>query len=550
MKRVIFFGLILLLAACASDTNKPSSDTVSPAIPSNVKVLAGNAQAIVSWQANSESDLESYTIYWGSAVNNLADSVIVDKTASSKTVTGLTNDTTYFFALSAEDTSGNKSTLSEPIAITPSATADITPPILQSSNPADNATDVPPRNPSITLVFSEPMNAADFAFSIVPPFRASDASLDELLELTWNNNDTTLTIKPSVSELVPENTLFTLTLTTANDRAGNALVGDNDITFTTGKDIPRLVSSVPADGATDVPLGTSTITLTFSKPLEAKGFHLDKAFYCDSGSVENNDTEFILLGCELADNHTYEITFDGQDQEGNAFTGKLSFTTIPDTTPPSVTGSVPGSDQTTVALQDNIIIYFDDEMDEASTLGAVSSNLPLGCTWELSQDLDTLVCEPSNLQADTTYVITIGEEAKDTSEKNLVGSGFCRGSPPCSYTFKFSTGSTIDETRPTINTDLSEPDNGAEGIPIHSTINVIFTEKMNEASVERVFRADTGDTEITGTFGWFNSGMVFFPSSPLPSCTNIHVTITTEATDRALNFLANPYDITFKTVCN
>lgn len=550
MKRVIFFGLMFLLVACGGHTNKPSTDTTAPATPSNLKVLAGNAQATVTWQANAESDLKQYTLFWGNAANNLPDSIVVEKAASSQTVTGLTNDTPYFFAVSAEDTSGNKSNLSEPIAITPSATADITPPILQSSNPADNATDVPPRNPSITLVFSEPMNTADFAYTIVPPFIASDANPDEKLELTWNNNDTMLTVKPSSSQLIPENTLFTLTLTTANDRAGNALVGDNEIAFTTGKDIPRLLSSFPADGATEVPLDTSTITLTFSKPLEAKNFHLDKAFYCDSGSLENNDTQFILLGCELADNHTYEITFEGQDQGGNPFTGKLSFTTIPDTTPPSVTGSVPGSDQTMVALQDNIIIYFDDEMDEASTLEAVSSNLPLGCTWELSQDLDTLVCEPSNLQTDTTYLITVGAEAKDTSEKNLVGSGFCRGAPPCAYSFKFSTGITIDETRPTINTDLSEPDNGETGVVLTSTINVIFSEKMNEESVERVFRADTSDIEIAGTFGWFNSGMVFFPSSPLPSCTNIHVTITTEATDRALNFLANPYDITFKTVCN
>jgi Bacterial Ig-like domain len=191
-------------------------------------------------------------------------------------------------------------------------------------------------------------------------------------------------------------------------------------------------------------------------------------------------------------------------------------------------------------------IYFDDVMDKASAVAAVSSSSPLNCTWEFT---DGLECLAPNLAENTTYIITVDTTAKDTSD-NPLSLRFCRGSFPCAYSFKFSTGSTVDETRPTINTDLSEPDNGVTDVALTSTINVIFSEKMNEASVERVFRAATGDTEITGTFGWFNSGMVFFPSSPLPSCTNIHVTITSEATDRALNFLANPYDITFKTVCN
>jgi Bacterial Ig-like domain/Fibronectin type III domain len=549
MKRVIFFGLIFLLAACGSDTNTPSTDTVAPAVPSNVKVLAGNAQATVTWQVNSENDLEGYTLYWGSAANNLAASVIVDKAASSKTVTGLTNDTPYFFAVSAEDTSGNKSKLSEPISTTPTANADTTPPTLQSSTPADTATDVPPRNPSITLVFSEPMNTTEFAFTIVPPFRASDASSDEKLELTWSNNDTTLTVKPTLSELVLENTSFTLTLTNAKDRTGDVLVGDNEITFTTGADVPRVVSSTPESGATNIGLDLSSIVLTFSTAVDTSMFTLETTFLTRGHNWSNDDTTLQIAVVALDNESTYTVSFSGKDKQGRAFSGSFSFSTIPDSGSPHVTATTPQDGAVNVSLipsDDGIGIYFDDVMDAASTIAAVSSSLPLGCAWEFT---NRLACLNPSLQANTTYIITIDTTAKDTSG-NPLSREFCRGSFPCAYSFKFSTGSTIDETRPTINTEFSEPDNGATDVEIGSTINVIFSEKMNQESVERVFRADTGDTEIVGTFGWFNSGMVFFPSSSLPSCTNIHVTITTEATDRALNILANPYNITFKTICN
>ena len=517
-------------------------------------MLAGNTQATVTWQVNTESDLKHYTLHWGSAANNLADSVVVEKTASSKTVTGLTNDTLYFFALSAEDTSGNKSKPSEAISITPTANADTTPPTLLSSNPVDNSTDVPPRNPSITIVFSEPMNTTDFALTIVPPFRAFDASSDEKLESVWSNNDMTLTVKPSASELVLENTSFTLTLSNAKDKAGNALSGDNDITFMTGKDIPRVVSSVPADGATNVPAPApelSKVTLNFSKAVNPGTFKYDYDMPRCEDPVWEIGNLTVNFSCRLYDGHTYTLFYQADKTvDDSGLEGSISFTTIADTTSPIIIDQNPSSNATNVPLSSTLYLQFDDEMDQASTFAAVSSSSPLNCTWKFTAGFtDRLECPVPNLADDTTYIITVDTTAKDTSG-NPFSLEFCRGNFPCSYDLKFSTGSTIDETRPTIDTELSEPDNGTTNVELTSTINVIFSEKMNEASVERVFRADTGDIEIAGTFGWFNSGMVFFPTDPLPACTNINVTISNEATDRALNFLASPYDITFKTVCS
>jgi Bacterial Ig-like domain len=135
----------------------------------------------------------------------------------------------------------------------------------------------------------------------------------------------------------------------------------------------------------------------------------------------------------------------------------VSFSTVPDAAPPSVLGNFPIDDATNVPLGTLIQISFDDEMDAVSTLAAVSSSLPLGCIWELTNAKDRLRCSPSNLQANTTYTITVSTEAKDTSGKNLC-LGRCLDELTRSYIFKFSTivTATVGELRVTIS---GAPDN-------------------------------------------------------------------------------------------
>jgi hypothetical protein len=86
----VLLALMMFLAACGSDKHNPDknnsvTDTVAPATPSNVRVTAGNMQAIVTWQVNAESDLKQYTLYWGEVADSLGDSVVVEKAASSQT---------------------------------------------------------------------------------------------------------------------------------------------------------------------------------------------------------------------------------------------------------------------------------------------------------------------------------------------------------------------------------------------------------------------------------------------------------------------------------
>lgn len=60
------------------------------------------------WKANTEPDLAGYKLYWGTSPGNYDSSVTLGAVTSHK-ITGLTEHLTYFFALSAYDTSGNES---------------------------------------------------------------------------------------------------------------------------------------------------------------------------------------------------------------------------------------------------------------------------------------------------------------------------------------------------------------------------------------------------------------------------------------------------------
>ena len=71
--------------------------------------LAGHLD--LAWDPNSEPDLAGYRIYYGTSSGDYSDWIDVSK-ATSVRITGLSDDTEYFLALTAYDTSGNQSDFS------------------------------------------------------------------------------------------------------------------------------------------------------------------------------------------------------------------------------------------------------------------------------------------------------------------------------------------------------------------------------------------------------------------------------------------------------
>lgn len=95
-----------------SITFSPTTTTTSTTPP----LTTGTATVALSWNPNTEPDLSSYRVYYGTSSRNYSNSIAVGKTTSS-TISGLTSGTIYYFALTAVDTSGNQSPYSQEVAI-------------------------------------------------------------------------------------------------------------------------------------------------------------------------------------------------------------------------------------------------------------------------------------------------------------------------------------------------------------------------------------------------------------------------------------------------
>jgi phosphodiesterase/alkaline phosphatase D-like protein len=91
-------------------------------------MLAANVS--LAWNANTESDLAGYKIYWGTASRTYGTPVTLGL-VTTYTVTGLTPGTTYFFAATAYDTAGNNSGYSNEVSTT-IPVIDVTPPVISS----------------------------------------------------------------------------------------------------------------------------------------------------------------------------------------------------------------------------------------------------------------------------------------------------------------------------------------------------------------------------------------------------------------------------------
>lgn len=213
---------LTLLAACTSQ-KAPQTDTTAPAVPNGLTAQAGDTQVSLSWTANSETDFKRYIIYQGTSNSNL--SSIANTSESKFTVTGLTNGQSYFFALEAEDETGNVSAKTAPVSATPQAsTEDTLPPSLISSSPVNGAADVA-LNANLSFTFSEAMNQAttEAALSFSPTVACS---------FSWNGAGDKLTCNPD-SDLAAATTYSVSISTGAQDLASNPLEAQA-LSFSTG----------------------------------------------------------------------------------------------------------------------------------------------------------------------------------------------------------------------------------------------------------------------------------------------------------------------------
>lgn len=111
-------------------------DTISPLPPTNLVAIGNEKSVLLEWEEVNVADLAGYKIYYDTDTlppfNGIhtvygQSSPIILGTTNMRNIVGLFNDTTYYFAVSAYDISGNESPLSAFVSATPGIQI-ITPP--------------------------------------------------------------------------------------------------------------------------------------------------------------------------------------------------------------------------------------------------------------------------------------------------------------------------------------------------------------------------------------------------------------------------------------
>ena len=288
-------------------------------------------------------------------------------------------------------------------AFTTGAGADLVPPTVSSTSPADAATAVAGAT-SISVTFSEGMLAATLTTNTggTTCSGSLQVSADNFVSCVQMSAQPAPTVGNTVFTVTPASALtggatFKIRITTGvTDLAGNALAAlyTTATGFTTGDTTPpTVVSTDPTDGATGISR-TSATQVTFSEPMNtgtitakttaggpctgtiqvsssaAFGAGTCVQFAALPVASNSNRTFTIVPFGSMAPNQTYyiRVTTAVQDAAGNAlaaqYTQATGFGTQAgnDSTAPTVSSTNPADTQTGVAATTTITVTFNEAM--------------------------------------------------------------------------------------------------------------------------------------------------------------------------------------------
>ena len=145
-------------SAYSNEVSAMPADRVAPAAPTGLAVTdSSSGKIVIRWRKNAETDFQRYRIYRGTSAQptTKVDSTTNGIADTSKTFTGLTNGTRYYFRVTAVDSAGNESGYSNEVNAAPGPVVGVqqgdgqVPKVFSLSHNFPN-----PFNPSTVLRFS------------------------------------------------------------------------------------------------------------------------------------------------------------------------------------------------------------------------------------------------------------------------------------------------------------------------------------------------------------------------------------------------------------
>ncbi len=549
----------------------------------------------------SSDDFVSCVQLSGTAVASVGDTTFTITPAGN-----LTSSTTYKVrvTIAAQDVAGNALAAIDTQA-NGFTTADVDPPALSSTTPADAETSVA-LGTLVSITFDEAMNSATVVVntadtSCLGSFQVSSDGFTTCVQFaataTAIDSDKTFIATP-VANLAASTTYQIRVTTAVTDVAGNNLAAQytSATGFTTGVlDVtaPTVSSVTPSDGTTGVAVGT-TVSITFDESVDTSTATVNTtdttcsgAFQLSSNSFTsciqfsssamalNGDKTFMLTpAASLSASTSYQIrvTTDLQDVAGNGLAAvytSTGFTTgVVDATAPTVVSTTPSDSSTGIALGTTISITLDEEINVATTSINTADTTCIG-SFQLSMDNfanciqftgsavssngnKTFTITPAaNLAASTTYKVRATTAVQDLAGNSLAAD--------YTSTTGFTTG-ILDVTAPTISSVI--PVDTATNIAPTSTLSVTFSEAINVATTG----INSSDTTCTGSFQVSSDGFTtcvqfsgtatasngnqtftLTPAANLTASTAHQFRVTTTIADSAGNNLAAISTTTFTT---
>jgi Ice-binding-like/Bacterial Ig-like domain len=416
------------------------------------------------------------------------------------------------------------------------------PPVVVSTVPANGAAGVA-LSSVITATFNETMNPATITsatFTLTAPGGLAISG-------TVVGSGLTATFTPMLP--LASSTLYTATITTgAQSNLGIALAANYVWTFTTGF-VPVVTSTIPANGAANVPLNQK-ITATFNQAMNPATITAAGTFtvaVAGGGAavagtvtyVAGANTAIFTPTMNLAPTTVYTamITTAAQSVGGIPLAANHSWTFSTgiaiNSTAPTVIATVPIADAIGVPTNTMVTATFSKAMDPSTITATGTFTLAVfgvgGAavpgTVQYAGAIATFT--PTNaLTAATEYTATITTAAKDLTG-NALGAN---------YVWSFTTGAGPSTTPPTIT--LTSPADLDTGVTLNAAVNATFSEAMNPTTLLApgtftVAVSGVGGAAVTGnvTYDPTSDTATFTPLANLAPSTNYTATISNAATD-------------------
>ena len=577
--------------ATATGTDSSASNAVTPngppTAPTGVTATAGNGSAQVSWTApsnNGGSGLTKYTVtpYIGSNAQTPV-TVTGNPPATSTTVTGLTNGTTYTFKVSATTALGTGPDSSASNAVVPSA---------PSVPGAPTGVTASAGNASATVTWAAPIDSGGSGLTTytVTPYIGSNAQTPVTV------TGTPLATSTRVSGLT-NGTAYTFTVSATN--ATGTGPASSPSTAVTPAAAPTVTGVTPASGATGVAVSAAP-TATFSQAVVPNTVTFtvkDSGGATIAGSVSFNAGNTVATFTPtnpLGSGSTYTMTVSGaQNSNGTPLASPFvwTFTTTGPQCPCSVwqngtpTGATDATDTSAVNLglqfrADSsgyvtgvrFYKYSDNTGSHTGSLWSSTGTLLASGTFsgESASGWQELVfTTPVAITAGTTYVVSYHTDAGHYAitsnglasavtnppltalasggvysygSANLFPSNSFSGS---NYWVDVVYTQTAGTTPPTV-TSVT-PASGATGAAVSAAPTATFSQAVVPNTVTFTVK-DSGGTTIPGSVS-FNAGntvATFTPTSSLAASTTYTATVS-GAQNASGQTMSNPFTWSFTT---